>query len=397
MSILLLPTPSSPRQGAPRVVDIINLASSADTLLKDRVAYLRARGIDNRIICMDGPQISKMIEAGIPVYTVPLPRGYNPVKLLVSLVRIAGYLRRENIDLVHTHCSIPGFIGRIAAWLAGVPAIVHTVHGFHFHDHTPAWKRSVYVGLERFAGWFTHALLSQNRHDMELAARYGIVPRERLRHIGNGIKLDRFPGSRRNPGVGDPLTITCIARLEPVKNHRMLFESARQLKERGHRFRIWAIGDGPLRSEYEALCARLGIQDSVTFLGYREDVPDLLADTDISVLTSVKEGIPRALLESMAMGIPVVATRVNGNREVVRDGETGLMVELDDNRALTEALERLMTDRELRRQIGSRSREVARQEYDESSIAEAILSVYRGLLARREAARQITSPRAVKP
>jgi glycosyltransferase involved in cell wall biosynthesis len=378
------------------VVDIINLASSADTLLKDRVAYLRARGIDNRIICMDGPQIPKLIEAGIPVFTVPLPRGYDPVKLLTSLVRIARYLRRENIDLVHTHCSIPGFVGRIAAWLAGVPAIVHTVHGFHFHDNTPTWKRSIFVALERLAGLCTHTLLSQNRHDMEEAARHGIVPRERLRHIGNGIKLERFPGSRREAEAGEPLTITCIARLEPVKNHRMLFESARRLKERGHRFRILAVGDGALRSEYEALCTRLNIRDSVQFLGYREDIPELLAETDISVLTSVKEGIPRALLESMAMGIPVVATRVNGNREVVQDGETGLMVELDDDQGLTEALERLMTDPGLRRAIGSRSREVAFRDYDESSIAEAILTVYRGLLARG-VARKVPSPRTVEP
>ncbi len=396
MSLLLLPTHPSPRRGAPRVVDIINLASAADTLLKDRVAYLRARGIDNRIICMDGPQIPKLIAAGIPVYTVSLPRGYNPLKLVSSLIQITRYLRRENIDLVHTHCSVPGFVGRIAAGLAGVPAIVHTVHGFHFHDHTPPWKLSIYVALERFAGLFTHTLLSQNRHDMELAARHRIVPRERLRHIGNGIKLERFPGSRRNPEAGDPLTITCIARLEPVKNHRMLFECARRLKERGHRFRIWAVGDGALRPEYEALCAKLDIQDNVQFLGYREDIPELLAETDISVLTSVKEGIPRALLESMAMGIPVVATRVNGNREVVRDGETGLMVELDDDQALTEALERLITDPKLRREIGTRSRDVAFREYDESAIAEAILTVYRGLLAKREAARQVPSPRPVK-
>ena len=151
-----------------------------------------------------------------------------------------------------------------------------------------------------------------------------------------------------------------------------------------------------MRPEYEALCAKLDIQDNVQFLGYREDIPELLAETDISVLTSVKEGIPRALLESMAMGIPVVATRVNGNREVVRDGETGLMVELDDDQAFTEALERLLTDPGLRREIGDRSRDVAFREYDESAIAEAILTVYRGLLSQREAARQVPSTRTVE-
>jgi glycosyltransferase involved in cell wall biosynthesis len=364
------------------VVDIINLASSADTLLKERVRLLRESGVDNRIICMPGPRVERLEAAGIPVFTAPLPRGYHPVKLFVSLVQIAAYLRRERIDLVHTHCSIPGFIGRLAAWIAGVPVIVHTVHGFHFHDNTPRWKRSLYVGLERFVGFFTHMLLSQNRHDLEQAALSRIVPRKRLRYIGNGIKLDRFPGTRR-AGTPDRLTITCVARLEPVKNHRMLFESVRQLKERGYRFRILAVGDGDLRPDYEALCSKMEIRDCVEFLGYRDDIPELLAETDISVLTSVKEGIPRALMESMAMGVPVVATRVSGNSEVVREGETGFMIDLDDSAGLTEALERLMRDPALREQLGKRCREVAHLEYDEASIVQSLRNIYGELLSGR--------------
>jgi len=376
------------------VVDIINLSSSADTLLKERVQLLRKSGVDNRIICMDGSRVERLRAAGIPVFTAPLPRGYHPFKLLSSLVRITAYLRRERIDLVHTHCSIPGFIGRLAAWLAGVPVIIHTVHGFHFHDNTPSWKRGVYVALERFVGQFTDMLLSQNRHDLEQAARFRIVPRNRLRHIGNGIKLDRFPGTRP-ARTHDPLTITCVARLEPVKNHRMLFESARQLKERGYRFRIWAVGDGDLRPDYEALCSKMEIRDCVEFLGYRDDIPELLAKTDISVLTSVKEGIPRAILESMAMGVPVVATRVSGNSEVVREGETGFMIELDDSDGLTIALERLMRDPELREEIGKRSREVAHREYDETSIVQSLRDIYGNLLAGRASVAEATDTQAV--
>jgi len=377
-------------------VDIINLSSSADTLLKNRVWLLRQSGVDNRVICIDGPYVRRLREVGIPVYTVPLPRGYNPIKLLLSLFRIASYLSRERIDLVHTHCSIPGFVGRVAAWLAGVPVIIHTVHGFHFHDRSPRWKRIFYVGIERFTGLVTHALLSQNQHDLEQAARYKIVPRDRLRYIGNGIKLDRFPGARPASSARGPLTITCVARFEPVKNHRMLFESARRLKERGHDFRIWLVGGGDLRSDYEGLCAKLGIGDRVQFLGYREDIPELLAQTDISVLTSVKEGIPRAILESMAMGIPVVATRVNGSREVVREGETGFMVELNDSVALSDVLERLITDPDLRTEIGQRAREVAHREYDETSIVESLKNIYRVQLAQRGVPIRATAPQTAE-
>lgn len=382
MSMMLIPAEPVPHSGSTRVVDIVNLSSSADTLLKGRVRLMRQRGVDNRIICMDGPYVEKLRKIGIPVHTVPFPRGYNPVKMLVSLLRIAVYLRRERIDLVHTHCSIPGFIGRLAARLAGVPVVIHTVHGFHFHDRSPELKTRFFVAIERFAGLFTHMLLSQNRYDLGLASRYGIAPPERLRYIGNGIQLDRFARSNSDRSARGPLTITCIARLEPVKNHQMLFEGARLLKERGHNFRINLVGGGELRPTYETLCATMGIADRIRFLGYRDDIPQLLAQSDISVLTSVKEGIPRALLESMATGIPVVATRVNGNREVVREGETGFMVELDDNVALADALERLIEDPALRTKFGQRGQEVARSEYDETSIVESLMGIYRDQLTR---------------
>lgn len=383
MSLMLFPVEQKPHPDPLRVVDIINLSSSADSLLKNRVSLLRREGIDNRIICMDGPFVPKLQSLGIPVYTVPLPRGYDPVKLLFSMVRMVVYLRRERIDIVHTHCSIPGIIGRIAAWMAGVPIIIHTVHGFHFHDRTPRLKRAFYMAIERFAGFFTHTLLSQNRHDLEVAASHGFVPRSRLQYIGNGIKLDDFPMPDRSAVHRDNLTITCIARLEPIKNHKMLFEAAGVLKTRGHRFRLLLVGDGELRGRYQTLCKKLGIEDRVEFLGYRNDVPEILAMTDLSVLTSVKEGVPRAIIESMAMGIPVVATRVSGNREAVRHGESGFLVELDDVASFADTLERLITDPDLRTRIGTRARTIAEQEYDESSIVESLHRVYAKSVAGR--------------
>jgi glycosyltransferase involved in cell wall biosynthesis len=389
---MIIPIEQRPHSATPRIVDIINLSSSADTLLKSRVWSLRQSGFDNRIICMDGPYVQKLRDIGIPVFTAPLPRGHNPVKVVASLIRIALYLRREQIDLVHTHCSVAGFIGRLAARLAGVPVVIQTVHGFHFHDRSPRWERAIYVALEKFAGLFTDTLLSQNRHDLELAARYGIVPRDRMRYIGNGIQLDQFRRPNGRPSVRGPLTITCVARLEPVKNHRMLFEATRILKQRGHEFRLRLIGGGGLRASHEALCVKLGIADRVTFLGYRDDMADLLAETDISVLTSVKEGIPRALLESMAMGIPVVATRVNGSREVVREGETGFLVELGDSAALANALERLIVDSNLRATIGQRAGEVAQSEYDETPIVESLRTIYRDHLAKRGVVDRVSVP-----
>ncbi len=368
---------------APCVVDIINLSSSADTLLKERVLAMRERGIDNHIVCMPGPYVLPLREAGIPVATADFPRGYNPVKLLVSLFQTAHYLRRVKADLVHTHCSVPGVVGRLAAKLAGVPVIMHTVHGFHFHDGGHGFSHSLAIAVERFVGHFTEIMLSQNRADIEQAVRYGIVRRERLVYIGNGIDVHRFPVAPTRMGTERSPVITCVARMEPVKNHAMLVEAAKLMKERGAAFELWLIGGGSGRAELEARCAEWGLAENVKFLGYRDDIPTLLSQSDIGTLTSLKEGIPRAALEAMVVGLPVVATRVNGTREVVRDGDTGFLVEVGDVNGLANAYERLLVNPALRARMGERGRRVVLAEYDEADIVSNLERVYRDVLSRR--------------
>jgi glycosyltransferase involved in cell wall biosynthesis len=379
-----------------RVVDIINLSSSADTLLRERVLMMRASGLDNRIVCMDGPRVAALRALGIPVHVVHLPRGLQPWKLVAALFETTAYLRRSQADIVHTHCSVPGLVGRLAAWLAGVPVIIHTVHGFHFHEGTSWLARLPYLTAERLCGLVTDTLLTQNRSDLEQAERLGIGPRGRRRQIGNGIDLAQFhPRPGRSRPNQTPI-LTCVARLEPVKNHRMLLEGAGILNRRGLRFRLRLVGDGPLRPEYQELCRRLGISAQVEFLGYRNDIPELLAETDIAVLTSIKEGLPRAVLEAMAMGLPVVATRVPGTREVVRHGETGFIVEVEDTEGLADALGRLIEDPALRVRLGEQGHRMALEEFDEHRVVDALRELYRSRLrARGMAARAGTLPEAV--
>lgn len=375
----------------PRIVDIINLSSSADTLLRERVLALRARGIDNHIVCMPGPYVQPLRDAGIPVGVAHFPRGYDPIKVAWSLLETAAYLRRVKADLVHTHCSVPGIVGRLAARLAGVPVIMHTVHGFHFHDGGHDLSHRLAIAAERFVGRFTAVMLSQNRADIEQAVRHRIVPRERLLYIGNGIDVERFPVAPPRAEDGRTPIITCVARFEAVKNHGMLLEAARVLRDRGTAFELWLIGGGSGRTAFEAKVQDGGLAGHVRFLGYRDDIPELLAQSDIGVLTSLKEGIPRAALEAMVVGLPVVATRVNGTREVVRDGDTGFLVELGDVAALAHALERLLVNPVLRAHMGERGRRVVLAEYDESDIVDNLERIYREVLARRG----ITAPAAV--
>jgi glycosyltransferase involved in cell wall biosynthesis len=385
---------ASPDQA--RIVDVINLSSSANTLLRERVLAMRARGVDNRILCIDGPYVERLRGCGIPVDTVAIPRGIDPLRMMGATLEMARHLRRERVDLVHTHCSMPGILARVAARLAGVPVIVHTIHGLAMHDHASATLRGLYNFAEKFCGGFTDMLLSQNRTDLEIARRGGYAPDVRLKLIGNGIDLDRFRPVPRPERRDGPFTLICTARFEPVKNHAMLFEGMKLLGERGVDARLWLVGDGELRPEYEARCRELGIAERVEFLGYRDDVPALLQKSDVSVLTSVKEGIPRALLESMAMELPVVATRVVGTEETVRDGETGFLVEFGDAAAFAERVARLAGDPALCRALGARGREVVEQEFDEKRIVESLATIYRQLLRQKGLPAHAARPQAVE-
>jgi glycosyltransferase involved in cell wall biosynthesis len=363
-----------------RIVDVINLSSSADTLLRERVKSLRAKGVDNRIVCIDGPYVKSLRAAGIPVETFHLPRGFEPLHLVWSLIELTRYFRRVKPDLVHTHCSVPGIVGRLAARLAGVPVVVHTVHGFAFHDGSRGPGAALAIAIERLAAGWTDVLLSQNREDMERARRLGIQPRKRLELVGNGIALERFLSEPPRRAIARPVVITCVARFEPVKNHELLFQAAVLLKERGARFELRLVGGGGGRARAERRVAELGIGAHVRFLGYRDDIPALLAWSDIGVLTSRKEGIPRAAVEAMAAGLPVVATRVTGTREVVRDGDSGFLVDVDDAVALAACLAKLIDDPALRAQMGARGREVAMGEFDEALIVGRLERVYRASL-----------------
>jgi len=247
------------------VVDIINLSSSADTLLRQRVLAIRARGIDNRILCMDGPYVPKLRDLGIPVETVDLPRGLDPVRLLKSLFQIASYLRRERVDVVHTHCSVPGAIGRVAAWLAGVPILVHTVHGFHFREDQPAYVRIPSLLVEQALGRITDTLLTQSHGDLALAEQYGIGRPGHRGRIGNGIDLRKFTPAQA-PGHDGPPVILCTARFEPVKNHALLFDAAERLHARGRSFVLRLVGTGPLEASLRARAAK-GYAGLVEFLG----------------------------------------------------------------------------------------------------------------------------------
>lgn len=358
-----------------RVLDFINTDECARELLSYRVAQVNEGDTyANDICCADGRYVASLRERGRTVHIMNTPRSLSPFRLIGAIVATFRLLRRERYDIIHTHTSVPGMVGRVAACLARTRFVVHQFHGFHHHDGMPTLKRRLFVSVERVLVWFADKVLFQNEKDRDECLRHRIAPRRKMVVIGNGVQLTRFR-SLPEPD-NDPPVLICVARLEPVKNHMMLLEAARILKDRGVPFVLNIVGGGELMPEYREWLRAHGLEPDVHLLGYRDDVAELITQANLCVLVSIKEGLPRAIIEAGASARAMVATDVIGNRDALVNGETGLLVPLDDSAALADAVQELLEDSDRRKAIGRQARAHAEQHFDERVVTERIIEVY---------------------
>jgi glycosyltransferase involved in cell wall biosynthesis len=384
-----------------RIVDVINLASSAKEMLLNRLRQLhQPPEVENWIVCDSADlggsgevHLRAIQSASIPIELVNTPRGATPAALARYIQDLAKIFRHVQPDIVHTHCSIPGFAGRVAARLCRVPILVHTVHGFHFHDGSRRLHRLCFSGVERSLAALTDTLLTENRED-RLVIRSWRWPRVRARFICSGIDVKRYARfAPRHCAVGR--VVACIARFEPVKNHADLLRVFARVHAACPEARLRLIGDGALRADCERLAAELGISSVTDFLGYREDVDQLLADIDVAVLLSWKEGMSRALLEPMAAGIPAVAWRVKGNRELVRSGHNGFLARPGDLDETATRIIALLRDPALRTRLGAAAARDVQRRFDEPAVVDRLRTVYASLLTAKGYALSAESPLVV--
>lgn len=337
----------------------------------------------------DWPALPAGIREKVEMIEVPeLVRDPAPLKDLRALLKLHRLIRRGKFDLVHTHTSKAGILGRVAARLAGVPRIVHTPHGHIFTGYYGRALTRLFILLERWAATFTDRIIALTDQEIRDHLERGIGRPEQFVSIPSGIEvdaLDRAPGQveavRAALGLApDARLIGSVGRLEPVKGHRFLLDALRDLAPRFPDLHLALVGDGELLPELRAQAGRSGLADRVLFLGWRNDVPRLLPAFHLFVLPSENEGMGRALVEAMAAGLPIVASRAGGVPEVLGEGEAGLLVEAANAPALAQAIETLLRDRALGARLGEAARKRAHR-YSVATMLREIEALYRGLLA----------------
>jgi glycosyltransferase involved in cell wall biosynthesis len=274
-------------------------------------------------------------QSGIkPVYFRSLGRELHPLRDLVSLIRMIALVRREKPDIVHTHKSKAGVLGRLAAKICRVPVIVHTYHGHVLHGYFSPAKNAFFKTVERIMGRLSDRLIAVSPKVKEDLVHHQIAPAEKVKVLYLGLDLARFAARPRNSGalrreLGIPQKapiVGIVARLVPIKNIPLFLKAAAGVLNRHPDARFVIVGDGECRSELEHLVDSMGIRKNVHFLGFRSNLEEIYSDFDVLGLTSSNEGSPVSLIEGLASGCAAVSTQVGGVPDVLRADETGVLI-----------------------------------------------------------------------
>ena len=344
----------------------------------------------------EGDMKAQAIAAGLRVVTVPeLVRPIRPALDFRALLALRRIFKRDRYHVVHTHSSKAGILGRMAARLAGVPIVVHTLHSLVFHEYQAAWQNRVYILLKRLCAPMTDVLISVNDQTARGAMAAGVGPASKHVTIFSGIPLDPFlsindrvsvPEAKRRLGIPpDAPTVGKIARLFPLKGHEQFFDAAEQIAAKESRAWFVLVGDGPLRATLEARADALGIRDRMVFTGRVDpsEIPACIQAMDVVVHTSLREGIARVLPQAGAIGKPVVTFELDGAPEVIEHDKSGILVPPLDTLQLADHVVRLMHDPARREALGRRGREIAAKQFRVEHMVERINQVYEDLIAQR--------------
>jgi glycosyltransferase involved in cell wall biosynthesis len=328
------------------------------------------------------PDIRTDRQPAVRHITLEIARSIRPLDDLISIYKLYQIFRAEQFDIVHSHTAKAGFVAAIAAWLAKIPLVCHTYHGLPYFEGQNKCAYFIYRLLEKFACLFRHYIFTQNRRDFPECIKL-IGSKKKVVFEGNGVDIphirklaqEQFSQAKEDyPGTGFKLLL--LSRLEPVKHVDDFFRVARKLKQEGIHISAVMAGAGPLENFLRNLLLEMNLNDCVNLLGYVDHSHGLLAAADIVCLCSAKEGLPRSLMEAMALCKPVVATDVLGTQELVVDNETGFLTPLADIDAMSEKIKLLAQNPNLRARFGTAGQNRITARFNEAKITQNLHNFY---------------------
>ncbi len=331
-------------------------------------------------------------------------RSIHPLNDWRAFLRLRKIIKEYKPDIVHTHASKAGTLGRIAALLSGVPVIVHTYHGHVFHSYFSPLKTFVFKSIERFLARKSNAIIVISElQKKELCQQFKIVPEKKAHIIPLGFDLHRFSIDQETKRVlfrqqhditNDEILVVIVGRLAPIKNHTMFLRIVRKINDLQpeNKIRFMIVGDGETRHDIEKEASNLGLSIStpengqprakVIFTSWIREVENVYAGADISVLTSLNEGTPVSLIESLAAGVPVVSTNVGGIADFVSDGEHGFLTDVNDESLFVQRILELSQNENLRIEMAQKGKKKVLSVFDFKRLVTDVANLYTNLLSK---------------
>ena len=366
--------------------------------------FLSARGLveaGHECVLLSGPSegregslLARMGNPGFAVVESPLfVREISPWTDLNAIYWLADFLKKEKFDVIHTHSSKAGIIGRIAGRMANVPMVVHTIHGLAFGPYDSFLKNQLYIRAERYAAKRCDRIYAVAQAMIDQCLAVNIGRPEQFKVVYSGMELDRFLNAKPDPALRAELGIPenrpvvgAVARLFPRKGYEDFFPVAARVVQACPDACFLIMGDGPMRSEYEKTVAGLGLKDHVFFAGLvsPDRIAEYIALTDLVAHFSLKEGLPRVAVQALAEGKPVVAYPLDGTPEVVLDGRSGFLTPPGDHEAAAAAVISLLEQKEKRQAFGEFGRSLVRDKFPWRKMSDFLIEDYRNFLAEKK-------------
>jgi len=366
----------------------------APDIVKSLFDYLNMREYES--ILISGPTIipTKDIKNFMDknrnnIVIIPdLKRNPNLINDTLAFIKLFLLFRKERFDIVHTHTAKAGFIGRIAAKLAGIRLIIHTPHGHNLYGYFNFWFTQSIIILERIASLFTDKIIALTNIEKTDMIRYNICKPSKIAVIRSGINLDIYDKIKVDieqkkaefDAARDDFLVGMIGRLDVVKGPEYFIEASKYIAEKLPQTRFLIVGDGSLREKLISRSRQLDLEEKIAFLGWREDTAEILSILDVLVLTSLNEAVGRVLLEAGASAKPVVATNVGGIPEILKDNETGILVSAGDSRKIANAVINLLKDEKKRFEMGQAAKDWINVNFNEKRMVVEIHNLYKSLL-----------------
>lgn len=375
------------------IITLLELGGAQQNTLHT-VSHLNRGDFHPILICGEGGLLDEEAKAlrNVPVYFLSsLRRSIHPLKDVRALIDIYLILKKEKPDIVHTHSSKAGIIGRWAAFLSGVPVIIHTIHGFGFHGEQAIMKRSLFIFLERITSTITSAFVAVSKENIEKGRRWEIIKEGQAYLIRSGIKLKDFIDTNSDEGLkfrqsmnipAEAPLIGMVACFKPQKSPLDFVKIASEVLRNVKGAYFIMVGDGELREKIEEERQKRLLDHRLILSGWRRDIPSMMKAIDVLVLPSLWEGLPKVIPEAMASGKPVVVSSIDGAKDIVKDGVTGFLVAPHDIEHFALKVCHLLEDQALRQKMTAEAQK-GLDEFDIDTMVRKQEDLYCSLIQNR--------------